>query len=76
MEISKAKTLEECLSLIKFIEESCDKRFKSKVCDNIQRYYIHYCYNKFENSATCSSVNTLGGNTLNLINKSPSPLSL
>jgi hypothetical protein len=33
-------------------------------------------YSKFENNSTCSGLNTLGGNTLNRIIKSPSPPSL
>jgi hypothetical protein len=76
MEVSKARTLEECLSAIQSMNTACDKTFNAKVCENIQRYYIHYCYNKFEKSAICSSDNTFGDNTLNLINKSPSPPSL
>lgn len=76
MEVSKARTLEECLSAIQSMNTACDKAFNAKVCENIQRYYIHYCYNKFEKSAICSSDNTFGDNTLNLINKSPSPPSL
>lgn len=72
IEVSKSRSLEECLSAIQSMDQMCDKKFNSRVCENIKRYYIHYCYNKFEKSAICSSDNTLGGNTLNLINKSPS----
>ncbi len=72
----KSHNLQECLNSIHSLEKSCIQRFKPKACENIQQYYVRYCYNKFENTDTCSSVKTLGADTLNRINKSPSPPSL
>jgi len=76
MDIYKMKSLDECLSSIQSLSQTCDQKFTPRACANIKQYYLQHCYNKFEKSATCSSVNTFGGNTLNLINKSPSPPSL
>ena len=73
MDISQVKSLDECLAKIQDIEIACEKKFNPNVCKNFQGFYRNYCYRQFENKETCSSVNTLGGNTLNLMSKSPPP---
>lgn len=73
MDILKSKSLDHCLEQVKNMEKSCPNRFNSSVCEKFKNYYRNYCYNTFENKETSSSVNILGGNTLNLINKSPPP---
>jgi hypothetical protein len=71
--IHGSKTMNQCIESIDNIAKSCEKKFTPKVCKNIHHYYLNYCYNKFENKETCSSVSTLGANTLNLSTKSPPP---
>jgi len=73
MDTSKAYSLEECLQQIHSLEKVCAERFTPLACNNIQNYYINYCYSKFANKETCSSDNTFGGKTLNFSNKSPPP---
>ncbi len=73
MDFSHVKSLNECLEKIEDIELVCQKKFSPAVCKNFQGFYRNYCYRQFEKNETCSSFNTLGGNTLNLINKSPPP---
>lgn len=74
--MSKVKSMEECLLGIQSMEKMCYEKFGNHACINLKHFYLEKCYNKFDKSSTCSGVNTLGGNTLNLINKSPSPPSL
>jgi len=89
MDMSKVQTLDECLSNIQTIEKACKDRYKEPACKNLRTFYLERCYNKFdkkindkldynkfESNSTWSGVNTLGGNTLNRIIKSPSPPSL
>ncbi len=76
MDLRKMKTLDECIESLKRLDVSCGDKFTPRACANLKQFYLQHCYNTFEKSETCSSVNTLGGNTLNLINKSPSPPSL
>jgi len=76
MDIYKMRTLDECLASIHSLDQVCEEKFTPRACANLKQYYLQHCYSKFEKTATCSSVNALGGNTLNLINKSPSPPSL
>jgi len=76
MDMSKVNSMEECIHRIQSMEKVCHEKFKNHVCMNLKHFYLEKCYNKFVKTATCSDVNTLGGNTLNLINKSPSPPSL
>ena len=73
MDKSKIYSLNDCLDQIQSLEKVCAEKFPPLACMNLRRYYRTYCYNTFENIPTCSSDNTLGGNTLNLINKSPPP---
>lgn len=70
------QTLDECLGSIQSLDKICEQKFTPRSCANLKQYYLQHCYNKFEKMETCSSDNTFGGNTLNLINKSPSPPSL
>ena len=73
MDRTKVYTVGECVGMIDSLEKVCLERFTPLACANIKNYYMNYCYKTFENTDTCSSDNTLGGNTLNLSNKSPPP---
>lgn len=78
-----------CKNLRTFYLERCYKKFETPtfVCPKFEYRKFDYHklndimndtlnYNKFENTSTCSGDNTLGGNTLNRIIKSPSLPSL
>ena len=69
--IQTSQNMNECIDAIDSIEQVCKNRFTSSVCKNMRNYFLNYCYNKFENKETCSSVRTLGANTLNFSIKSP-----
>lgn len=73
MDINSCKTLTECLSKIETLEESCLQKFGPSSCKNIKGYYRYKCHKMFEKIETSSSDKIFGGNTLNLINKSPDP---
>ena len=73
MDTTKVYSMSECLAQIQSLEKVCLEKFTPLACKNIRNYYRNYCYKTFENIATSSSDNTLGGKTLNLSNKSPSP---
>lgn len=60
-----------CILRMKELHESCT--FSKKKCDILLDNLLYFCerYNTDSNKINCSSVNILGGVTLNLMIKSP-----
>jgi len=46
--LRKTRTLQDCLSSIRLVEELCERTYKPKVCENVQSYCIQYCYRRFD----------------------------